>query len=434
MKVNSICIVGGGSSGWMTAALLATNLKNTKITVVEPRNISTIGVGESTMGHINRYLSAIGLSGRDKDFMSSCDATYKISVRFNDFKELGDSFQYPFGLSEYSNCGPDDWFVIKQLYPDFDLSYSEFYNPITYMANTNKMIYQSNYVSNFRFDKDTAYHFDAVAFGNYLKEKICIPKGVKVIRDSIAHVELDPDTGEIAFLIGESSKTFMIKADLYIDCTGFKSLLLEQSMGSKFVSFKNVLPNDTAIAGRMPYENPEKEIINVTDCTGLKNGWVWSTPTWNRLGTGYVFSSDFTTVDKAEVEFREYLSKIKGKKRADKIELRTIKIRHGKREKGWIKNVVGIGLSYGFLEPLEATGLFTTHENALRLLSALQRRDGFISKIDIDSSVLTRHENLNFGNKIGRDGSHVGVVNKIRLVSFSQDMYLLIIEMKMIIF
>ena len=96
MKVKSVCIVGGGSSGWMTAALLATNLKGVEITVVGPRDVPTIGVGESTMGHINRFLKFIGLSGRDRDFMSATSATYKVSVRFNDFKELGHTFQYPF--------------------------------------------------------------------------------------------------------------------------------------------------------------------------------------------------------------------------------------------------------------------------------------------------------------------------------------------------
>ena len=385
MKIESICIVGGCSSGWMTAALLSSNLKNIKITVVEPKNIPTIGVGESTMGHINRYLAAIGLSGRDKDFMSYCDATYKLSIRFNDFKSLNHSFQYPFGLSDYSNCQPEDWFIIKQLYPDFNLSYSEFYNPITYLANENKIVFESPYISNFRFNQDTAYHLDAVKFGQYLKEKICIPNGVKVIRDTIKHIELDPLTGEVVFLTPESSPTFMIKADLYIDCTGFKSLLLEQSMGSEFISFKDTLLNDTALAGRMPYEDQKNELINVTDCTALKNGWVWNTPTWERMGTGYVYSSQFTNDENAELEFRKHLEKVKGKKRADEIELRKINIRHGKRKHGWCKNVVGIGLSYAFLEPLEATGLFTTHENALRLLDALERRNGFIGKIDIDA-------------------------------------------------
>lgn len=388
MKVESICIVGGGSSGWMTAALLVKNLKNTEITVIEPRDVPTIGVGESTMGHINRYLHTIGLSGRDKDFMTQCDATYKTSVRFNDFKEKGHTFQYPFGVSRFFNCTPEDWWVIKKLKPDFDITYSEFYNPITYLADTNKMCFGSEYIPNFRFDKDTAYHFDATAFGQYLKEKICIPNGVKVIRDTIDHVQLD-SRGYIDFLIPKGSKTWRIKADLYIDCTGFKSLLLEQTMGSEFVSFKDVLLNDTAIAGRVQYEDPETEMINLTDCTALDNGWVWRTPTWSRIGTGYVFSSDFTTTEKAEEEFRTHLSKIYGKKRSEETELRTINIRHGKHKQAWVKNCVGIGLSYGFLEPLEATGLFTTHENALRLLDTLQRREGFISQLDRNTFNMT---------------------------------------------
>ncbi len=381
MKVKSICIVGGGSSGWMTAALLATNLKGVEITVIEPRDVPTIGVGESTMGHINRFLNFIGLSGRDRDFMSSCSATYKVSVRFNNFKELGHTFQYPFGKSLYQSSRPDDWFAIKQVHPDFDVTYSEFYNSITHLANTNKMCHQSMYLPNYAFDKDTAYHFDATAFGQYLKEKICIPNGVKVIRDTIEEFFFDNE-GNLDFMLPKSSKTWRIKADLYIDCTGFKSMLLEQQMGSEFVSFKDVLLNDTALAGRVPYEDKENEILNTTDCTALRNGWVWKTPTWDRIGTGYVYSSDFASDEDAEREFRAHLTEQYGKERAEAVDLRRIPIRHGKHKQAWVKNVVGIGLSYGFLEPLEATGLFTTHENAIRLMDALQRRDGYVNEMD----------------------------------------------------
>lgn len=392
MKIRSVCIVGGGSSGWMTAALLAKNLKNTIITVVEPKDVPTIGVGESTLGHINRYLHAIGLEGKDKEWMPKCDATYKVSIQFTDFKNIGTRFQYPFGQHDFSgNKTPFDWYKFRH-HEEFDTSYAEYYNPITYLADANRMTNSREVITNFDFNDDTAYHFDATKFGEYLKNEICIPNGVRVIRDKISKVYKKED-GSIDWLQLSLSPTMRLSADLYIDCTGFKSLLLEEEMGSKFISFNDILLNDTALAARIPYVDREKEIHNVTDCHALQYGWVWDIPLWNRIGTGYCFSQKFTTVEAAEKEFRKHLSK-KDKKRAEEAEFFKIDIRHGKRERGWVKNCVGIGLSYGFLEPLESTGLLTTHENALRLLDTLQRREGFISKADIDGYNLSADKDI----------------------------------------
>jgi len=384
MQVKSICIVGGGSSGWMAASAIATNLPDIKLTVIEPPDIPTVGVGESTLGHINRYLQCIGLEGRDKDWMPYCQASYKVSIQFTDFKEKGHVFQYPFGKFDYSNDKtPESWAYIKNLFPEFDQTYSEFYNPITYLASTNKMIVDNSIVRNFNFNNDTAYHFDAQKFGEWLKNNICIPNGVKVIRDSIQEIVINED-GEIELLISKLNPQMRLKFDLYIDCTGFKSMLLEQKMGSKFISFNDVLLNDTAIATRIPYENIEKELTNTTDCCALKNGWVWNIPLWSRIGTGYCYSSKFTTKEDAEKEFRNHIAKTGSKKRAEEFDFFTVDIRHGKRERAWVKNCIGIGLSYGFLEPLESTGLLTTHENILRLVDTLQKRNGYVTKLDRD--------------------------------------------------
>jgi len=383
MKINSICIVGGGSSGWMAAAAIAVNLPNIKLTVIEPTDIPIVGVGESTLGHINRYLHCIGLGGKDKEWMPQCEASYKVSIQFSDFKQKGHVFQYPFGKHDYTNNKtPNDWAYLKNLIPEFNDTYSEFYNPITYLANTNKMVSDNSIIRNFNFTMDTAYHFNATQFGQYLKNNICIPKGVTVIRDSIEDVVINED-GEIEYLVAKLTPRMKLKYDLYIDCTGFKSLILEKKMGSKFISFNDVLLNDTALATRIPYIDIEKELTNVTDCCALKNGWVWNIPLWSRIGTGYCYSSKFTTKENAEKEFREHLAKI-DKKRAEEAELFTINIRHGKREKAWVKNCLGIGLSYGFLEPLESTGLLTTHENVLRLVDTLQKREGYVTKLDVD--------------------------------------------------
>lgn len=383
MNVNSVCIVGGGSSGWMTAALLAYNLPNLKITVIEPKDIATVGVGESTLGHINRYLDCIGLTGKDSEWMPACDATYKVSIQFTDFRNKGTRFQYPFGQVDYTDkVGPDDWDYIKNLHKDTD--FSEFYNPITYLADNNVMTNDASIIRNFNFTKDTAYHFDATKFGTWLKDNICIPRGVNVVRDSVAKIFRKTNgSDEVDFLQLKGSTMLKIEADLFIDCTGFKSLLLEQEMGSEFISFNDVLLNDTAIAARIPFVDKEKELHNTTDCHALQYGWAWNIPLWSRIGTGYCYSSKFTTDELAEKEFRKHLAK-SDVKRAEEAEFFKIDIRHGKRKRAWVKNVVGIGLSYGFLEPLESTGLLTTHENALRLLATLEKRNGLVKRTEIE--------------------------------------------------
>ena len=382
MQVEKIVIVGGGSSGWMTAALLAKQLPHLDLTVIEPEDIPTVGVGESTLGHINRYLKMIDILDKDKEWMPYCAATYKVSIQFTDFGQVGERYQYPFGQYDFSNdLNLQDYAYIKAKHPDFEIPYANFYNPISYLADHNKMTPDPRVIRNYDPQYDTAYHFDAARFGEWLKINICEPAGVTVIRDSVDVINTGEDGIESLVLKKDGSE---VTADLFIDCTGFKSLLLEQTMGSEFISFGDVLPNDKAIAARIPYVDKTKEIHNVTDCHALSAGWVWDIPLWHRRGTGYVYSSKYITRDEAETEFRAHLAKVLDPKRAEEAEFFDIDIRHGKRKRAWVKNVVGIGLSYGFLEPLESTGLFTTHENAIMLVNALERRSGFISKIDVD--------------------------------------------------
>jgi tryptophan halogenase len=158
---------------------------------------------------------------------------------------------------------------------------------------------------NFNFKYDTAYHMDAALFGNYLRDKIAIPNGVTHLRGDVHSYKKDK-SGNITDIFTETGQT--LKSDMWIDCTGFKSILLENWMGSQFVSFKNSLANDMAWACRLPYIDREREMHNVTDCHALANGWVWNIPLWNRIGTGYVFSTRFVTPADAQKEFRAHLA------------------------------------------------------------------------------------------------------------------------------
>lgn len=393
MKIESVLIVGGGSSGWMTAAALVKQIPWLKISLIESPVIPTIGVGESTIGQINTFFKYLDL--KDEDWMKHCNATYKTSIKFLNFREDPSSpphvFHYPFGNFDYTDKPRMimEWFIAKANNPDLDpYTFSQFYHDSVLMTDANKLTKNEDHkIRGFDFDTDTAYHMDATLFGEYLRDNICIPSGLTHILDNVTRIDKD-ENGAVKQIITESGN--VLTADLYIDCTGFKSLLLEQTMGVHFISFNDTLLNDSAIATVIPYVDRDHEMECVTSCTAIESGWVWNIPLWNRIGTGYVYSSKFATKEQAEEQFRNHLKSRNMRvpnqvKRADDAVFRHIKIKHGVHTKSWEKNVVGIGLSMGFIEPLESTGLMLTHEGIIKLVHAIQMRGGKVTKFDIDS-------------------------------------------------
>ena len=383
MKIKSILIVGGGSSGWMTASFMSKFFAedDIKISLVESDSVPTVGVGESTIGSINNYFQLLGLE--DEEWMPYCNGTYKNSIRFTDFKEIGHEIEYPFGGNYNLPDSIMTWGKVAAIVDDLDHhSFTEFHNENTYLARFNRCTKnEKGYIDGFNFRHETAYHFNAGQLGQFLKEKICIPSGVEHHYDDIVGTEKDED-GYVTSVVGKSGK---YSADLYVDCTGFKSVLLEQEMGSKFLSYKPWLSNDSALATHIPYVDKETEIRNETNCTAIENGWVWNIPLWNEIGTGYVYSSDFVDDETAEKEFRKHLARDpRFEKRAKEAEVRKINIRHGIRENGWVKNVVGVGLSYAFVEPLESTSLISTHSIVLRLCDIIKDRNFNCNQYDID--------------------------------------------------
>lgn len=373
MKIKNIVIVGGGSAGWMSAAAIAYKCPDINLTLVESPKIGNVGVGESTLGHINNYMNLLDL--KDKEWMKECSATYKTSIQFTDFKEKGYTFQYPFGSYKAYKEELDDFFEVQKMYPEItDLDFARSHSINALMAEHNKMwgdrIDECGYDPNM----DVAYHMDADAFGQYLKKRYC--SKVRHIQDEVVRFQKD-DNGNIERITTKDG--VVLSADLFIDCTGFASLLIEKTMGVEFEKFKT-LPNDSAVAARIPYKN-EKDKRNkmscVTDCKALSSGWIWDIPLWSRLGTGYVYSSQFQTSVSAEEEFRQ--------ETGWDGEVKHIKFRHGKHKKAWHKNVVAIGLSYGFIEPLESTGLLTTHENIICLIHHLTMRNGYINQFSKDA-------------------------------------------------
>ncbi len=387
MKIESVCIVGGGSSGWMTAAMLSHCFPDMEIALIESPDVKPVGVGESTLGHFNRFLIRLGLHNKDAEWMPYCNATYKTSIAFKNFREgKGERFHYPFGNFNINDTycdNPIRFYELALKYPDLypPEEFARFSNKSTWLAEKTKYA-DSIPGTDWNPMLDVSYHFDAELFGQYLRDHHCIPNGVVHIKANIENVIKKPD-GYIESIM--TTEGGVITTDLYIDCTGFKSLLLEQHMGSEFVPFKHKLFNDTALATKIEYRDIENEMEPYTDCVAMDYGWVWNIPLWNRIGTGYVYSSDYINECEAEVEFRKYLSARFCQKCAENAEMKKINIKHGKHKEAWVKNVVGIGLSYGFVEPLESTGLMTTHENVLYLVDVLERRNNITTQFDRDS-------------------------------------------------
>ena len=239
-----ITIVGGGSAGWMSAATFIRAFPDSKITVIESPDINTVGVGESTLGAINGWLKYLGIE--DKDFMPHCEASYKLAIKFTDFYKKGaGSFFYPFGNPYYMNDNHRNlWYFRKEFKNLPPSDYAECMSPNVLMAKHNKISDKDNIVPNYNFKDDTAYHFDATKFGIYLRDHYCKPKGVIHIQETVKDIKTNENGIECI-----NGKHY---ADLFVDCTGFKSMLLNE-VGGEFKSYSHILPNDSAWATKIPY-------------------------------------------------------------------------------------------------------------------------------------------------------------------------------------
>jgi tryptophan halogenase len=377
-NIEKIVIVGGGSAGWMSAATLVSLFPEKEITVIESPNIPIVGVGESTIGGINNWTKMIGLTNRD--FMPFTDASFKLSIKFTDFYKKGaGSFHYPFGMPNTENNinKKNDWYFKKMKYPETPVSdYADCMFPHQALVNENKIPPENHNIPGFVFNRDTAYHFDATKFGIWLRDQWSKPKGVNHIQSEVTDIKTNNDGIDYLILTDGTQ----VKADLFIDCTGFKSLLLGEALNEPFISYEELLPNNSAWATRVPYTNKKEQLNSYTECTAIDNGWVWNIPLWSRIGTGYVYSDKYASDEEALVQFKEYL-KEKDLYRED-LEYKNIKMRVGIHNRIWVKNVCAIGLSAGFIEPLESSGLFTVHEFLTKLARVLER--GSISQFDKD--------------------------------------------------
>ena len=393
ININKIVIVGAGSAGWMSAATMVKAFPDKEIVVVESPDYPTVGVGESTLGGITGWANWIGID--EKDFMPATDAVYKMSIKFTDFyKKDSGSFHYPFGNAFLNGTvnGLNDWYVKKAKFPDLDVAdYARTFFPALTLAENNKLSWNKNgKLGNFNFKRDVAYHFDATKFGLWLKNNYCIPRGVTVISKTIESININKDGIESLVL----TDGLLLTADLFIDCTGFKSMLLEGALKEPWKDFSDILPNNSAWATRIPYINKEIEMEPYTNCTAINNGWVWNIPSWERIGTGYVFSDKHVTPEEALKEFKEHLRSDKmticdPNRDVESFDYKLIKFKTGIHKNTFVKNVVAIGFAAGFIEPLESNGLFTVHEFLDKLVKTLSRNT--ITQWDRDAYNVNTH-------------------------------------------
>ena len=386
MNVDRIVIVGGGSAGWISASYLIKTFPEKDIVLIESPDIPTVGVGESTLADFTNFRDYLGIN--EKDFMVYTDASYKMSIKFNDFYDVDSGgFHYPFREPDLTdtNYGIRDWLDIKAFYPQTpNKDFVNCYFPQSYLFENNKFATnESGLYGTYNKTTDVAYHFNAVKFASFLKETYAMPRGVKNILAKVVQVEIDDD-GIKYILLDNGDK---ITSDLFIDCTGFSSLLLGKSLKEPFISYSDMLPNNRSWAVQIPYKDKELELEPFTNCTAIKNGWCWNTPLFSRIGTGYVYSDKFVSPDDALDEFKQYLMSEKmviprTKEDLDALQFRDIQMKIGIYERTFVKNVVAIGLSAGFVEPLESNGLFSVIRFISKLSKTILR--GTVSKFDID--------------------------------------------------
>jgi len=367
----SVVILGGGTAGWMAANLLQQRWaeQGTSITLIESSQIGIVGVGEGSTPQLKAFFDKLGIA--EAEWMPRCNATYKAGIEFDGWSDRPDHERYfhPFPTEVDRFTQPAFFYATRARRTGRDVPAhpDAFYVP-TRIAREGRAPVAPD---NFPFFVSYGYHFDAVLLGAFLRE-VATGKGVEHVEARIADVEIDP-AGNIAALLADDGRRF--KADLFIDASGFRAAIIEGALGEPYRSFAENLFNDRAVVAPTP--RPDREIIACTRSAAMSAGWVWRIPLTNRVGNGYVYSSRYIEPDAAAAELRAHLGL------AEDAEVRQLQFRCGRVERSWVRNCLAVGLSQGFVEPLEATALHVVLATVESFLEAWEAddRDGFNAAI-----------------------------------------------------
>ena len=347
--INKVVIAGGGTAGWMAAASLSKLLgKTLDITLVESDVIGTVGVGEATIPTLLTLHELLQI--KEQDFISAVQGTFKLGISFESWRDVDEDYIHSFGWT-----GKDCWaagfqhFWLKGMRLGISEEFGEYCNEWV-AAKHNRFAVLPNSGLNY------AYHIDASLYARFLR-KIAEEHGCRRQEGKIENVDLDPESGFIKALTLDSGQR--IEGDLFIDCTGFRGLLIEQTLGVDYLDWTNWLPCDSAVAVQTEAVGPP---IPYTRAIARQAGWQWRIPLQHRVGNGLVFSSEYWT-DEDATSF--LLDNIEGKTLTDP---RVIKFTTGQRRKHWHKNCVAVGLSSGFIEPMESTSIHLIQRSIIRLM------------------------------------------------------------------
>jgi len=348
--VKNIVIVGGGTAGWLTAGVIAARHQGRMkagftVTLVESPNIPIIGVGEGTWPSLRSTLEKMGVS--ETDFFRQCDAAFKQGAKFAKWTTGAedDAYYHPLMLPQgftQLNLAPH-WLVDEN-----GRTFCDAVCPQGILCDEGlapKMITTPEYqaVANY------AYHLDAGKFAPFLTKHCTEKLGVRHILADVSKVNVG-ETGDIVSV--STRQAGDIEGDLFVDCTGFRSLLLGEALGVPFKDCSDVLFCDTALAVQINYDTPDAPMSSHTISTAQSNGWIWDIGLPTRRGIGHVYSSRHTTQQAAEDELANYVGPV-----IEDYSVRKISIRSGHRETFWKNNCVAVGLAAGFLEPLEASAI-----------------------------------------------------------------------------
>jgi tryptophan halogenase len=367
--IKHVVIAGGGTAGWMTAAAFSKLLgNNIKVTLIESDEIATVGVGEATIPPIKNFHKLLGIS--EQEIMKATHATFKLGINFENWGQVNEQYIHSFGVT-----GKECWageFHHFWLHGRSRGQKGEFgdYCFELQAAKQNKFAISNNTPINY------AYHLDASLYAKYLRT-FSENLGTERIEGKISHVHKCPHTGNIDSVELASGQT--ITADFFIDCTGFRGLLIEQALHTGYDDWSHWLPCDSAVAVQTKsVSNP----VPYTRSIAHNAGWQWQIPLQHRVGNGLVFCSKYLSDDDAKSLLLENVS-------GETItEPRVIKFKTGRRRKGWNKNCVAIGLSSGFIEPLESTSIHLIMTAIVRLLRLFPYNGVTASAIDEYNSKL----------------------------------------------
>ncbi len=360
-RIEEVTIVGGGTAGWITALSLTTLLNarregpGIRVTLVESPNIPRIGVGESTVLEMRNLVRKLGLD--EAEFIRRCNVSFKLAARFVNWS-VGNSGEFidyfnPFSTYRYVGRKDPTYHFHKFGLPDDCVDFEDSLVPVGAII---RQLRGPRRLGGKQFQSQTgySYHLDAALFADYLRD-VSLGRGIRHILDDVVDVQQD-ERGFVSHLQLKQGGPHPVQ--FVVDCSGFKSLIIQKVLGEPFVPFGQHLLCDRALAVQIPHVNPTR-IEPCTRATALGAGWVWRVPLYNRLGTGYVYSSAFRTEQQALDEFRAHLGD-----QAGEIEPLSLSMRIGRMRRSWVKNCVAIGLSGGFVEPLEATAIFITSVSA----------------------------------------------------------------------